>query len=40
MPMVELELLALVWAMKKCHLYLVRFQKFTLDVDHQQQVTI
>jgi hypothetical protein len=38
--MVELELLAVVWATKKCHLYLVGLPKFTLVVDHQPLVTI
>ena len=33
--MVELELLAAVWAVKKCRLYLFGLPKFTLVVDHQ-----
>jgi hypothetical protein len=33
--MVELELLAVVWAVKKCRLYLAGLPNFTLVVDHQ-----
>ena len=38
--MVELELLAAVWAVKKCRLYLLGLPKFTLVVDHQPLVSI
>ena len=38
--MVELELRAAQWAMKKCRLYLMGLPTFTLIVDHQPLVTI
>ena len=33
--MVELEILAAVWAMKKCRVYLLGMNKFNLIVDHK-----
>ena len=38
--MVELEIRAAQWAMKKCRLYLMGLPTFTLIVDHQPLVTI
>jgi transposase InsO family protein len=38
--MVELELLAAVWAMTKCRLFLLGLEKFELVVDHKPLVTI
>ncbi len=38
--MVELELLAVQWAMKKCHNYLFGLPRFELVVDHQPLVSI
>jgi hypothetical protein len=37
---VELELAAVEWAIRKCKLYLLGLQQFTLMVDHQALVTI
>ena len=37
---VELELCAVEWAMRKCRLYLIGLPSFTLVVDHQALVTI
>ena len=37
---IELELCGVVWAMKKCRLYLLGLPHFTLIVDHQPLVTI
>ena len=37
---IELELLAVVWAMKKCQLYLLGLDKFLLHVDHRPLVCI
>lgn len=37
---VELELTAVEWAMRKCRLYLLGLQGFQLVVDHQALVTI
>ena len=38
--MVELELLAIAWALKKCHLYLSGLQHFTVVMDHRPLVPI
>ena len=38
--MIELELLAVVWAMQKCKLYLLGISKFNLIVDHRPLVPI
>jgi hypothetical protein len=38
--MIELELLAAVWAMKKCRIYLFGLQHFTLRVDHRPLVPV
>ncbi len=38
--MVELELVAVKWAMKKCHNYLYGLQHFDLIVDHKPRVSI
>ncbi len=37
---VELELAAVEWAMRKCNLYLLGLPTFTLMIDHQALVTI
>lgn len=33
--MVELEMLGVVWALKKCHVYLAGMRKFKIIVDHK-----
>ncbi|QQP40070.1 Uncharacterized protein FKW44_013994, partial [Caligus rogercresseyi] len=38
--MVELELLAAVWVLCKCHIYLFGLSEFTLVTDHQPLLTI
>ena len=38
--MVELEMLAALWAMNKCRVFLLGLPMFTLVVDHQPLVTI
>ena len=37
---IELEMLAAVWAMSKCRLYLIGLQHFTLMMDHQPLIPI
>ena len=38
--MVELELLGVVWALKKCHVYLAGMKNFKVVVDHKPLVSI
>lgn len=38
--MIELELTAVQWAMKKCHLYLLGLPHFELVIDHKPLIPI